>query len=258
MGKLDGKTSLIVGATAGVGRAIVEGYAREGAGIIAASRNAESLRSLEAELTGLGATVVTHPFDATAPDAFPRLARWLEDGGHDFDVLVYTPGGGLHAVAVAEPALRARLLESHGRVPFWDIEEDHYDRMMALGVRAPVMCCKYLAPLLIRKGRGSMIFIGSASGIPGQAQHSDGVYCAEKGALMSFVLFAAKELKPHGVAANVLLPGPILTSLTRGYPYAENFPAIRPAEIAVPAAIMLAEQTADGVTGQMIDAREYT
>jgi 3-oxoacyl-[acyl-carrier protein] reductase len=257
MGKLDGKTALVIGASSGLGRAIALGYAREGAAIIAASRTPASLEALATEVQGLGASVTTHPFDATEPDAFPALDRWLDEAGRDFDVLVYTPGGGLHAVAVSNPDVRARLLESHGRMPFWQIEDAHFDQIMQVGVRAPVMCCKYLAPRLIRKGGGSMIFIGSPSGIPGQAVHSDGIYCAEKGALMSFVLFAAKELKPHGVAANVLLPGPVRTGLTRGYPYAENFPTMAAAEIVVPAAVFLAEQTADGVTGQMVDAREY-
>ena len=94
MGKLDGKTALIIGASSGLGRAIALGYAREGAAIIAASRTPEGLQAVATELQGLGAAVTTRPFDATEPEAFPRLDRWLDAEGRDFDVLVYTPGGG--------------------------------------------------------------------------------------------------------------------------------------------------------------------
>jgi NAD(P)-dependent dehydrogenase (short-subunit alcohol dehydrogenase family) len=200
---------------------------------------------------------VTHAFDATAPRAYPDLAEWLVADGHPYDILVHTPGGGLHALAVSDQRLRAQLMAGQGHVPFWEIADDVMDRVLALGVKSAINCCKYLAPALIRQGRGSLVVMGSASGIPGQAVNADAAYCAEKGAVISYVLVISRELQPHGVAANVLLPGLTRTTITAGYPHWEAHPTILSPEAAVPAAVFLAEQTADGVTGQIFSAREY-
>src|SRR5687768_8911304 len=102
MGRLRGRTALIVGASRGIGRAIAVGYAREGANLIALSRDPRALESLAQEVAPLGTQVVTHAFDAVAPRAYPDLVAWLEQGGRDYDVVVHTPGGGLHALAVGD------------------------------------------------------------------------------------------------------------------------------------------------------------
>ena len=257
MGRLSGRTALIVGASRGFGRAIALGYAREGANVIGVSRDPRALDALAQEIAPLGVEVVTRAFDATAPGAYPDLVEWLTAGGHGYDVVVHTPGGGLHALAVSDQRVRAQLMEGQGQVPFWEIEDEDMDRVLALGVKSAINCCKYLAPALIRQGRGSLVVMGSASGIPGQAVNADAAYCAEKGAVISYVLVISRELKPYGVAANVLLPGLTRTTITAGYPHWEAHPTILSPEAAVPAAIFLAEQTADGVTGQIFNARDY-
>ena len=109
----------------------------------------------------------------------------------------------------------------------------------------------------MQRGRGSLIMISSFSGLPGQAQNADAAYCAEKGAVISYRLAIAKELKPHGVAANVLLPGLTRTTITQGYEHWETHTAIMNPEDPVPAAIFLAQQNASGVTAELVRAREY-
>src|SRR3954471_13779649 len=121
MGRLSGRTALIIGASRGFGRAIALGYAREGANIIGVSRDPKALDALAQELAPLGVEVVTHAFDATAPRAYPDLVEWLAADGHPYDILVHTPGGGLHALAVSDQRLRAQLMAGQGQVPFWEI-----------------------------------------------------------------------------------------------------------------------------------------
>lgn len=257
MSVLAGRRALIVGATRGLGRAIALGYAREGASVVGLGRNAVALRALEDEVRPLGVPVATLPFDVTESGAYPRLVEWLAAERLEPDIVVHTPGGGLHALAVSDERLRQRLNAGGGQVPFWEIDDDDFDRVMALGMRSAIHCCKYLAPLLMQRGYGSLVIVGSGSGIPGQAQNSDAAYCAEKGAVVCYVLAIAKELQPYGVAANVLLPGLTLTTMTQGYEHWETHPSILRPEDAVPAAVFLAQQNGSGVTAQLFQAREY-
>src|SRR5581483_6778701 len=108
--------------------------------------------------------------------------------------------------------------------------------------------CRYLAPRLMAKRRGSMIFMGSGAGKAGPQRLAD--YSAEKGAVMCYTIAVAHELKPYGVAVNCLLPG--MTQTPRNM----NPAAARP-EDCVPAAVFLAQQDASGVTAQWFDVRDY-
>jgi NAD(P)-dependent dehydrogenase (short-subunit alcohol dehydrogenase family) len=259
MGKLSGRTALIIGASRGLGRAIAVGYAREGANLIALARDLTALERLADELAPLGTAVVVRSFDVLESGAYPRLVGWLGAAGLDFDIVVHTPGGGPYALAVGDPRVRAQIARGNGHIPFWEIEDEDLERVLQLGVKSVINCSKYLAPALMRQRRGSIIVLGSGAGLPGYTGHGHmSAYCAEKGAVIAYVLAVARELKPYRVAANVLLPGGIMrTTLIEAYPRALSNPTLLPPEAIVPAAVFLAEQTADGVTGQIFDAREH-
>ena len=112
--------------------------------------------------------------------------------------------------------------------------------------------CRYLLPRLMAKGRGSLIVLGSGAGRAGIPQrYAD--YSAEKGAVMCYVPAIAYELKPYGVAANILLPGHTYNDRKRP---AVVDPSMAMPEDCVPSAVFLAQQDASGVTGQWFDVRE--
>lgn len=260
MGALSGKTALVVGASKGLGRAIALGYAQEGATVICLGRDRAALDSLHAEIHDGGGRAIVRPFDLLEPDAYPRLVEWIRSEGFPVSVIVHTPGGGLHALAISDQRIRAQIEEGRGIVPFWQIDDQDVDRVLELGVKSVTKFCKYLAPLLMERGTGSIIVLGSGAGVPGNQRrgHYISIYCAEKGAVIAYVLTVAHEVQSKGVAANVLLPGGImLTTLIKGYPKAEANPNILPPDAVVPAAVFLAQQDSNGVTGQLFNAREY-
>lgn len=252
MDKLAGKTAIVIGASRGIGRAISVGFAQEGADIIGLARQTEALEGMAAEVQSCGRQAQVRHFDVFDPNAYPDLMRWLDENHFDFDIVVHTVGGGIRALSVTDERLR-RLFEDHdGKVPFWKITDEDVDRVLTLGVKSAMSTCRYLAPRLMARGRGSLIFVGSGAGKAGVPQrYAD--YAAEKGAVMCYVPAIAYELKPYGVAANILLPGHTINHL---YPQYSVDPLVAKPEDCVPAAVFLAQQDGNGVTGQWFDAPE--
>ncbi|MBM2809822.1 MAG: toluenesulfonate zinc-independent alcohol dehydrogenase [Chloroflexi bacterium] len=249
MNKLSGKTAIVVGASSGMGRAIAVGFAQEGADIIGLARRVDALEDMASEVRSYGRQAHVRHFDVFDRDAYPDLMRWLDESQLDFDIVVHMVGGGIFALATTDERLQ-RLFKDHGgKPPFWTITDDDVDRVLTLGVKSAMSTCRYLAPRLMAKGRGSLIVIGSGAGKAGEPQrYAD--YAAEKGAVMCYVPAIAHELKPYGVAANCLLPGMTYTPRNPS-------PAAAKPEDCVPAAVFLAQQDANGVTGQWFDARAY-
>ena len=258
MGALDGKVALVVGASKGLGRAIAQGVAREGAHVVPVARSERLLRELSTDLSRLGVRSLPIAADVTDPLEVQRVVSTVESEFRRVDVLVHTPGGGLHAVATEDERVKRQLQERRGPLSFWEIEVADFDRAIALGLRSLFLCCRFVVPLMMKQGRGSIIAIGSYSGIPGRAQNTDAAYCAEKGGAISLALAISKELQPYNVAVNVLLPGLTLTTLTQDYEHWATHPAIRRPEDVLPAALFLAAQEGNGVTGQMIETRNWS
>jgi NAD(P)-dependent dehydrogenase (short-subunit alcohol dehydrogenase family) len=236
-----------VGASRGIGRAIAIGFAQHGADIIGLARNAEALEEVAAQVRGSGRTAHIRHFDVFDPNAYPDLMRWLDEEQLDFDIVVHVPGGGTYAISESDERLARLFAEYDKKPPFWLMSDDDIDRVLTLGVKSAVSTCRYLAPRLMAKGRGSLIAIGSGIVKPDAPQrYAD--YAMEKGAVMCYMRAIAGELKPYGVAANVLLPGSIRNNRS-----AEGAPP----EASVPAAVFLAQQDSSGVTGQWFEVRDY-
>jgi NAD(P)-dependent dehydrogenase (short-subunit alcohol dehydrogenase family) len=233
-----------------MGRAIAVGFAREGADIIGLARSVDELESLAAEVRSHGRRAHVRHFDVFDPNAYPDLMRWLDEEGLDVDVVVHLPGGGTYALSESDERL-GRLFQEHNRKPpFWLFTDEDIDRMLTLGVKSALSTCRYFAPRLIARGGGSLIVIGSGI-VKESAPHRIADYAAEKGAVMYYVLGVAQELRPYGVAANVLLPG-----VTRNVRRGPDAPGAEP-EACVPAAVFLAQQDSNGVTGQWFEVRDY-
>jgi NAD(P)-dependent dehydrogenase (short-subunit alcohol dehydrogenase family) len=252
--KLAGQTAIVIGASSGIGRAIAVGFAQEGADIIGLGRRPDALEEMASEVRSYGRQAHDRPFEVFERNAYPDLMQWLDDNHLDFDIVVHTVGGALRALSIHDERLQSLFDEHRGKIPFWKLTDDDVDHVLTQGVKSCMSTCRYLAPRLMAKGKGSLIVIGSGAGKPGVPQrYAD--YAAEKGAVMCYVPAIAHELKPYGVAANILLPGHIVND--RFPPYEGPDPTAVKPESCVPAAVFLAQQDGNGVTGQWFDAREF-
>jgi short-subunit dehydrogenase len=174
---LDGATVLVTGASGGIGHAIARTLAAHGASLVLTGRRVERLEPLAAEL---GARVVP----ADLGDA-GDLERLLDQAG-PLDVLV------------ANAALP-------GSGPLESYSEAEIDRALQVNLRAPIVLARRLAPAMVQRGRGHLVFISSLSGKVASSQAT--MYCATKFGLRGFSLSLRAELHGTGVGVSTVFPG---------------------------------------------------
>ncbi|MEV4499055.1 SDR family oxidoreductase [Micromonospora sp. DT201] len=248
-GALEGKVALVTGGSRGIGRAIAERLARDGAAVgvayardeTAASETVERIRKNGGLAFALRAELGRHG-DAT------RLWAAFDAAGKD-----HTPDGKLDIIVNNAGIGRSAALAS--------LTEDGFDEVFAVNVRAPFFIVQQGLSRLRDGGR----IINISSGAASLAMPEIIAYGATKGALDTFTLNLAKELGPRGITANSVAPGIVDTDVNaawlRGNPQAEAHAASlaalgrvgQPADVADIVAF-LASNDARWVTGRVIDA----
>jgi short-subunit dehydrogenase len=176
---LAGSTALLTGATGGIGEAIARALAARGVRLILTGRRPDQLQRLGADL---GA--VTIICDLAVREDVERLGAEATDAGVD--------------VLVANAAMPASGL-------LVDLTPEQIDRMLDVNLRAQIMLASTLAPSLVARGRGHMVFISSLSGLT--ASRASSLYSATKFGLRGFALGLREDLRPHGVGVSVIAPG---------------------------------------------------
>ena len=168
---------LITGATGGLGHAIARAFRARGAELILTGRRAEVLAPLAAEL---GAEAVE--CDLGDRDAVERLAA----AAVGVDVLV------LNAALPASGVLT-------------ELTQRQIDLMLEVNLRAPIAIARAVAPAMVERRRGHMVFVSSLSGL--YAGPASSMYSATKFGLRGFALGLREDLRRSDVGVSVVLPG---------------------------------------------------
>ncbi|MCG5483961.1 MAG: SDR family NAD(P)-dependent oxidoreductase [Sinorhizobium meliloti] len=181
---------VVVGASRGIGKAIAEVAARDGAPVVMVARSAESLAAAADGIRKAGGEAFTVPLDFLADDATLGLENFLSANGLFCDVLVNSAGYGLRGGATVLP-----LDEQLGLVD--------------LNIRALTELTLRFLPAMVARGRGGVINLGSvASFTPGPYM---ALYYASKGFVRSFSEALHQELRRTGVTVTCVAPGPVST-----------------------------------------------
>jgi short-subunit dehydrogenase len=175
--QVSGAKVLVTGATGGLGQAIARELAGRGARLVLTGRRTEVLEPLAAEL---GADI--RGLDLADASAVAELAAACSD----VDVLVANAG-----------------LPGTGRLESFTVEQ--VDRLLDVNLRAPIVLSHALAPRMVERGRGSLVFISSLSGKA--ANPSSSLYSATKFGLRGFALGLRIDLHGTGVGVTVVSPG---------------------------------------------------
>jgi 2-hydroxycyclohexanecarboxyl-CoA dehydrogenase len=243
--KLEGKTAIVTGAGRGIGRAIALALAREGCQVGVADLLADSARAVAAEVEALGVKGLSLPADLTRRPDVTRMAQEAQAQFGQVDILVNNAGWDRMGL-------------------FLETDEDTWDRIIAVNLKAMLYVCKAVLPSMVARGAGKVVNIASDAGRVGSS--GEAVYSATKGAVIAFSKALAREMARHRITVNAVCPGltetPLLQSLRDQSPKMERIleavtratPLGRvasPEEIAG-AVVFFASPEADFVTGQTL------
>ena len=243
MGKLNGKVAVVTGASKGIGAAIAEELAREGASVVVnyASSGAQA-DAIVTKIEAAGGTAKAVRADVSKPAEAKNLVKTAVAEFGKVDILVNNAG-------------------VYEFLPLESITEKHFDRMFDLNVRGLIFATQAAAGAF-GEGGGSVINIGSVASQLAPPYAS--VYSATKGAVDVLTKSLASELGPKNIRVNALLPGPVETEGTAAMPEFEPMVARtlpdtplgrvgQPRDIATVASF-LASEDAGWITGQIIQA----
>jgi NAD(P)-dependent dehydrogenase (short-subunit alcohol dehydrogenase family) len=233
---LSGKRIIVTGAAIGLGRAFALAFAKAGAHVLAVDVNEDGAKETAAMADNMSAARC----DITSSQSCKSLADLAVDKLGGLDVLVNN----------------AALYGTLQRKPFAEIDEDVWDRVMAVNVKGVWQASRHLAPLMKTAGGGSIINIASATVFSGSPQWMH--YVASKGAVIAMSRTMAKELGEDSIRVNVLAPGFTMTEASLGHmenarTYGVERGALkRPAEVddIVGGALFLASPLSSYMTGQ--------
>jgi NAD(P)-dependent dehydrogenase (short-subunit alcohol dehydrogenase family) len=243
---MSGMTAVITGSTKGIGKAIAERMAEQGANVVVSSRKADACEAVAAEINEKwakgGNRAAAIPCHIGHKEQLQALVDQSTETFGKIDVLVCN--------AAVNPYFG----------PSRDIPDSAFDRIMECNVRSNFWLCHMVAPQMMERKDGSMIIVSSIGGLRGSA--TLGVYGISKAADMQLARVLAVEYGPHNIRANVIAPGLIRTDFARAlWEDPDNLkrrtattPLRRigePDEIAG-AAIMLASKAGGFVSGQTI------
>jgi 3-oxoacyl-[acyl-carrier protein] reductase len=239
--RLRQRVAIVTGSSRGIGRAIAQAFAREGAAVVLnASRSIGEARAAAAAIVATGGTALAIEADVGRPvEARMLVAEAAEVLGR-VDILVNNAG-------VAD------------RAGIWEIDETRWAEMMAVHVTGPFFASQAAGELMVRQGRGVIINIASMRGLePGTGPLH---YSVSKAAVLMLTKCLARDLAPH-VRVNAIAPGYTETAFHAERTIAEReqiasrIPIGRfsRAEEMAQIAVYLASEEAAYITGQTVIA----
>ncbi|MCE5293259.1 MAG: 3-oxoacyl-[acyl-carrier-protein] reductase [Chlamydiales bacterium] len=236
MNKLENQVAFVTGATAGIGKAIAETFAKAGAHVIALGTNIERGQALEKEGNG---NITFMQVDVSNKE---QVEKAIEDTLAKFqkiDVLVNNAG-------ITRDGLLMRM------------SDEDWEKVIDVNMTSCFYTCRACMRSFMKAKRGKVINVSSVVGLMGNAGQTN--YAASKGALISFSKSLAKEVASRNITVNCIAPGYIDTSMTEKIPEAKRQEAIshiplarmgKPEDIAE-ACLFLASSAADYITGQVL------
>lgn len=242
--RLRAKTALIMGGTSGIGEASAIAFAREGARVTVVGRG------------DAGDDVVARIRNAGGEALFVR-----GDVSKEGDIRTIIERH-LSVYGAIDVLFNNASWEGTGSLVV-DTSEEEFDQIIATNFKSVFLSCKYVAPWMIKTGRGSIINTTAASAHEGLAWPNLGAYIGSKGAVIAFTRALAVELSPRGVRVNSLNPGLVDTPMLQRFRDRQSDPEAfwkglaeaqllkriaKPSELAN-AAVFLASDEASFVTG---------
>ncbi|WP_193048100.1 SDR family NAD(P)-dependent oxidoreductase [Mycolicibacterium baixiangningiae] len=240
---LTGRTALVTGGNQGLGRAFALGLAQAGATVAISGRSAERNAKVVEEAAAEGVTLHPITADITRQADVDRMTDEAVSALGHVDILVNNAGTCYHAES-------------------WDVTEEQWDAVFDLNVKALWACSLAAGKHMRERGSGSIINIGSMSGLIVNRPQMQPAYNASKAAVHHLTKSLAAEWGPLGIRVNALAPGYCKTEMAPvdkpefKQHWIDDTPMLRyamPEEIA-PSVVFLASDASSFITGSVLVA----
>jgi 3-oxoacyl-[acyl-carrier protein] reductase len=246
MGRLDDRVAIVTGASWGIGAAVAEAFAREGANVVVNTLPDDRMDGYASQvvdrITAAGGAAIKVPADISVPADVDTMVAAARDEFGDVDTLVTNAA---HSQ----------------RAPWTEITMEQWDRTMAVNLRGAFLCAQAVHPGMLRRGRGSIITLTSVTVELGMAGLLG--YVSSKAGIIGLTRALAREVGKDGIRVNAVMPGAIRTEqeielefddaeLTKLTEERQSLPRRGYAEDLTGTFVYLASDDSAFVTGQVI------
>lgn len=243
------QVAIVTGGNRGLGRALCLALAEKGARVVVAARSEEHNSETVEAITAVGGKAISSPVDVSDVSSVDNMVRHVLSEVGPIDILVNNAGiqGKIDWVVNFEPA--------------------EWDRIIAINLRGPFLCCRAVLPGMIERQRGKILNV-AAGVMDERVDFGCAAYYASKAGLINLTRQLAAEVKRYRVFVNAIDPGGMDTSMSDEIKEVERVSAefaatqtnrnpslrLRKPEAIVPMALYLLSAESDMMTGRLLQA----
>lgn len=243
MDRLKDKVAIVTGGNSGIGEAIAETFASEGAKVVVASLGASQKDNIAKKLKEMGADYMMIPCDISKEEDVKKVFDKVVKKYKRVDVMINNAG----------------VLEK-GLLPIDKFKAEDWEWVTRINTFGTMLCMKYASNVMLKQKSGSIVNVSSIAGARG---FGGAVYCSTKAAMLGLTRNSAMRFAGTGIRCNAICPGSVLTPMTTGtsnnldpdmYTAMENYGNLqvgicKPEDIAN-VALFLASDESSAITGQ--------
>ncbi|QJD98076.1 SDR family oxidoreductase [Mucilaginibacter robiniae] len=193
MNKLENKVAVITGAAAGMGKAIAQLYAKEGAKVVLSDINESGIKQVAEEINAIGGMAIAVPGNIAIQHDVDALIDTAVNTYGTLDILVNNAG----------------IMDNF--VPAEEVTDELWERVMGVNLTGPMRTIRKSLPIFRTKVSGTIINIASVGGL--QGSRAGAAYTASKHALIGLTKNVAFQYADQGVRCNAIAPGGVNTSI---------------------------------------------
>lgn len=205
--RLEGKVAVVTGGASGMGKAIAELYAKEGAKVIVSDINLEGANTVVSEITASGGTAKAIKTNVAELKDIEEMIDTAVDAYGTLDILVNNAG----------------IMD--GMEPAGDIEDEKWERIFAINTTSVMRATRKALPIFLDKGKGVIINTASTGGLNGA--HAGAAYGASKHAVVGFTKNTGFMYANKGIRCNAIAPGGVETNIASSMTNINEFGASR-------------------------------